>query len=180
MPTGGNVMPTGGNVMPTGGNVMPTGGNVMPTGGNVMPIETNTFVELIEQIISLILSNNDTPQNKMLKIIDLTNKHLFSTSSTQLFTSPITFNSLENILKPDLNCLQNILKPDLNTLLNPSQLPIMSSSLNSIVSMLKQNEVKEQIAKFNIDSSILLKFFEEDTETAKFKNNLNKLRELMN
>jgi len=107
---------------------------------------------------------------------------LLSTPSTQLFTSPVAFNDLQTLLNPNLNGLQTLLNPNLNglqTLLNPSQLPTIYTSLNSLVLMLEQPELKDKIKKLNVDISVLLKFFEENEEIRNFMDNLNKLREIV-
>jgi len=154
------------------------------------PVTTASIIDapvaLIKQIIDLITLNDGKYQNGLFEISKLINTNLvqlLSTPSTQLFTSPAAFNGLQTLLNPNLNGLQTLLNPNLNglqTLLNPSQPPTIYTSLNSLVLMLEQPELKDKIKKLNLDISVLLKFFEENEEIKKFMDNLNKLREIVN
>jgi hypothetical protein len=153
------------------------------------PVTTASIIDapvaLIKQIIDLITLNDGKSQNGLFEISNLINTNLvqlLSTPSTQLFTSPVAFNGLQTLLNPNLNGLQTLLNPNLNglqTLLNPSQLPTIYTSLNSLVLMLEQPELKDKIKKLNVDISVLLKFFEENEEIRNFMDNLNKLREIV-
>jgi hypothetical protein len=142
------------------------------------PVTTASIIDapvaLIKQIIDLITLNDGKSQNGLFEISNLINTNLvqlLSTPSTQFFTLPVAFNGLQTLLNPNLNGLQ--------TLLNPSQLPTIYTSLNSLILMLEQPELKDKIKKLNVDISVLLKFFEENEEIRKFMDNLNKLREIV-
>jgi len=142
------------------------------------PVTTASIIDapvaLIKQIIDLITLNDGKSQNGLFEISNLINTNLvqlLSTPSTQFFTLPVAFNGLQTLLNPNLNGLQ--------TLLNPSQLPTIYTSLNSLVLILEQPELKDKIKKLNVDISVLLKFFEENEEIRKFMDNLNKLREIV-